>query len=45
LNNGEFIFYPLEGSGHGAWGATVDGKSLSDLSFDFIVGNQDLNIE
>jgi hypothetical protein len=45
FNNTEFIYYPLEGSGHGAWNATVDGKSLSDLSFDFIVDNQNLNIE
>ena len=45
LNNAEFIYYPLEGKGHGAWGATVDGKSLSDLSFDFIVDNQNLSVE
>jgi hypothetical protein len=45
FNNTEFIYYSLEGSGHGAWSATVDGKSLSDLSFDFIVDNQNLNIE
>jgi hypothetical protein len=45
FNNTEFIYYPLEGSGHGAWSATVDGKSLSDLSFDFIVVNQNLNLE
>lgn len=36
---------PLEGAGHGAWSATVDGKSLSDLSFDFIVERQNLNVE
>lgn len=45
FNNTEFIYYPLEGSGHGAWSATVDGKSLSDLSYDFIVVNQNLNLE
>jgi hypothetical protein len=45
FNNTEFIYYPLEGSGHGAWSATVDGKNLSDLSFDFIVVNQNLNLE
>ena len=44
-NEIDFVYYPLEGSGHGAWSATVDGKSLSDLSFDFIVGNQNLNLE
>lgn len=35
----------LEGYGHGAWDATVDGKSLSDLSFDFIVERQGLVVE
>ncbi|MCH2082656.1 MAG: carboxylesterase family protein [Saprospiraceae bacterium] len=44
-NEVDFIYYPLEGRGHGAWNATVDGKSLSDLSFDFIVENQNLNVE
>jgi para-nitrobenzyl esterase len=44
-NKIDFVYYPLEGRGHGAWGATVNGKSLSDLSFDFIVENQSLNVE
>ena len=44
-NEVDFIYYPLEGRGHGAWGATVNGKSLSDLSFDFIVDKQNLNVE
>ena len=44
-NEIDFVYYPLEGRGHGPWGATVNGKSLSDLSFDFIVENQSLNIE
>ncbi len=35
---------PLEGHGHGAWHAEVDGLSLFDLSFDFIVSRQDLNV-
>ncbi len=35
----------LDGFGHGAWNATVNGKSLSDLSFDFLVERQDLNVE
>lgn len=35
---------PLEGHGHGAWHAEVDGLSLYDLSFDFIVAQQDLNL-
>jgi predicted esterase len=36
---------PLIDWGHGAWGAQVDGKSLSDLSFDFIVARQQLSVE
>jgi len=44
-NEIDFVYYPLEGAGHGPWGATVNGKSLSDLSFDFIVENQNLNVE
>ena len=32
----------LVGSGHGAWEATVDGKSLSEWSFDFLVAQQEL---
>jgi len=44
-NEINFVYYPLEGRGHGAWGATVNGKSLSDLSFDFIVDNQELIVE
>jgi predicted esterase len=45
INEASFIYYPLEGRGHGAWNAIVDDKSLSDLSFDFIVNTQNLNIE
>ena len=44
-NEIDFVYYPLEGRGHGPWDATVNGKSLSDLSFDFIVDNQNLNVE
>jgi len=36
---------PLNGYGHGAWNATVDGKSLSDMSFDFLVERQNLRVE
>ena len=34
----------LEGYGHGAWGAQVDGKGLSELSFDFLVERQNLSV-
>ena len=36
---------PLEGKGHGAWRATVDGKSLSDFSFDFLTTRQNLTVQ
>lgn len=35
----------LYGEGHGAWEATVDGKGLSEMSFDFIVDRQNLTVE
>ena len=38
-------YYPLEGKGHGAWNATVNGKRLEELSFDFVVEQQDLTVE
>ena len=45
INNVPFILHTLEGEGHAAWGATLEGKSLSELSFDFIVAQQNLQIE
>lgn len=36
---------PLEGRGHGAWNATVNGKGLFELSFDFLVARQNLTVE
>ena len=38
-------FYTLEGKGHGAWEAKVDGKSLSELSYEFLVERQGLELE
>ena len=35
----------LEGWDHGAWKAEVDGKTLSELSLDFIVKSQNLRVE
>ena len=34
----------LEGHGHGAWNAVVDGKGLFELSFDFLMERQSLEI-
>lgn len=36
---------PLEGAGHGAWNAQVEGLSLNELTFNFIVERQNLNVE
>ena len=34
----------LEGHGHGAWGAVIDGKGIFDYSFDFLVERQGLDL-
>ena len=34
-----------EPAGHGAWNAVVDGKSLSELTFDFLVERQNLTVQ
>lgn len=36
---------PLEDKGHGPWDATVNGKGLFEMSFDFLVDRQNLNVE
>jgi len=38
-------FVPLVDRGHGAWNATVDGKDLSELTFDFLVERQNHTVE
>ena len=35
----------LDSFGHGAWDAEVNGKGLSELSFDFLVERQELSVE
>lgn len=40
-----YVFYALEGAGHGAWSFTVNGKSLEELAYDFVVEQQELVIE
>ncbi|AUC16692.1 hypothetical protein BTO06_16740 [Tenacibaculum sp. SZ-18] len=43
INSGvPYEFYPLEGKGHGPWSATVNGKSLEGLCFDFMVKQMSL---
>ena len=36
---------PLDGAGHGAWNAQIDGIGLNELTFNFLVERQDLVIE
>ena len=38
-------YYPIEGGGHGAWNAIVDGKRIEELAFDFITEQQELVVE
>ena len=38
----DYKFHALQGLGHGPWNAMVNGKSLSDLAFDYIVEKQNL---
>lgn len=38
-------FVPLIDKGHGAWNATVDGKSLSEMTFNFLVERQNLKVD
>ncbi len=40
-----YEFYPLQDFGHSAWDATVNGKSLSDIAFEFIILEQEITIE
>lgn len=44
-NKVPFVYYPLEGKGHGAWGAKVINKHLNELAKDFIVEQQKLIVE
>ena len=38
-------YYPLEGEIHGPWGTTVNNKKLDELSFEFIVAQQNLIVQ
>ncbi|WP_246834428.1 alpha/beta hydrolase [Leptospira levettii] len=39
-----YEFNPLVGAGHGAWTATINGKSLSENAFQFITTKQKLTV-
>jgi len=43
-NEVPYAFYPLEGQGHSAWRAEVDGMTLAELAFEFVVEQQALTI-
>ena len=45
MNEIPLAYYPLEGQGHGPWNATIDGKRLEELAFEFIVEQQNLTTE
>ena len=40
----DYEFYPLEGRGHGPWGATYNDLGLQELMFNFLVEQQGLNL-
>ena len=44
-NQVPYIFYELSGLGHGVWNATVDGRRLEELAFDFVIEQQGLILE
>lgn len=41
----DYAWYPLEGVGHGPWEVEIDGESLTELAFDFIIEQQGLEVE
>ena len=44
-NKVPFVYYPIQGKGHGVWGAKVNNKGLAELSFDFIIEQQGLKVD
>lgn len=40
-----YVLYTLENRGHGPWNAIVNGKTLEELGFDFIVDQQNIIVE
>ena len=39
-----FAFHPVEGGGHGLWGATIDGMTLEELGMAFVIEQQSLTV-
>ena len=44
-NSVPLAFYPVEGAGHGVWNAVINNKTVSELTFDFITQQQQLDIQ
>ncbi len=40
-----YAFYVLQGAGHGPWNAKYKGKTLVELTFDFLVARQGLDVK
>ena len=40
-----YAIHALSATGHGAWGAIVDGQNLRELVFDFVVEQQGLTVQ
>ena len=41
----DHAFHPLNGAGHGAWGASIDGKNLRENAFEFVTGRLGLTVD
>ncbi len=39
-----FVYHPLKGAGHSAWNAKINGKTLNEFAFDFLVKHQKLKV-
>jgi acetyl esterase/lipase len=44
-NNVPYVLHTLEGAGHAAWNAVVNGKRLEQLSFEFVTQQQGLTLD
>ena len=39
----EYVFHPIVGGGHSVWNKKIDGKSLVELGFDYVLETQNLD--
>lgn len=44
-NGLDYDLITLEGQGHSAWQAQVDGKTLEEIAFSFVLKSQELTVE